>query len=486
LCRRWITGTIGTSAQAIREDRILDEALAANGDIRRLCDLFGLTAGGAERYARSAATDRQGQAVKSGLRQGQTVHVNAEELLFASGDLQMTLEAQRRQAGQAVDEWDPEQLLATAEADIIEYLVAKYSVACPILHRDQTEQLPVSEEVRPVAGMFSGETYQCRMTKIVIAVPFDGEKDVFKLRASQSSLNPPCGEVREGELRLTWTGDAQASADAAAIRRHFDGQLDKIEQHLSWARGDIGRYNANLCTLASSAVAERKAKLLADRQLEAGLGFPVRQRADAARYSIPVTRRKIDTPRRPAASGPFQPEPVLPETQYEQALAVLRNARNALERTPSMTAHLDEEKIRDLLLVLLNAQFEGAAAGEVFNAAGKTDILIRAGDRNVFIAECKIWKGPKTIRDALAQLLSYPTWRDTKAALLLFIRSGEPTTIIGKAITEIEGHLSYKRTPGTGENGERYDFVLHANGDANREIRLAFLPFALQDTPGQQ
>ena len=41
--------------------------------------------------------------------------------------------------------------------------------------------------------------------------------------------------------------------------------------------------------------------------------------------------------------------PVLPETQYEQALGVLRNARNALERTPSMTANLDEEKIRDLL-----------------------------------------------------------------------------------------------------------------------------------------
>jgi hypothetical protein len=66
-----------------------------------------------------------------------------------------------------------------------------------------------------------------------------------------------------------------------------------------------------------------------------------------------------------ALSNGFAPscqEPVLPEAQYQQALAVLRNARNALERTPSMTANLDEEKIRDLLLVLLNAQFEGAAA----------------------------------------------------------------------------------------------------------------------------
>jgi hypothetical protein len=100
---------------------------------------------------------------------------------------------------------------------------------------------------------------------------------------------------------------------------------------------------------------------------------------------------------------------VLPEAQYEQALAVLRNARNALERSPSMAARLDEEKIRDLLLISLNAQLREAAAGEVFNAAGKTDILIRAEDRNVFIAECKIWRGPKTVREALTQLLAYLT-----------------------------------------------------------------------------
>ncbi|HEX5115990.1 MAG TPA: hypothetical protein VFW65_12400 [Pseudonocardiaceae bacterium] len=50
--REWITRTIGVSAQAIREDRILNEALTTGGDIRRLCDLFGLTIGGAERYIR--------------------------------------------------------------------------------------------------------------------------------------------------------------------------------------------------------------------------------------------------------------------------------------------------------------------------------------------------------------------------------------------------------------------------------------------------
>jgi hypothetical protein len=405
--------------------------------------------------------------------------VNADEVLFAQADLPGVLEATKRDAIQAVGDWEPDQLLAIAEADVIDYLVAEHSVACPVLHRDRAEQLPVSGEVQPVTGAFTGQTYQQRMTKIVLAVPFDGEEDVFKYRASNFSLNPPRAQVLAGELRLMWTGDPQAGHDPAAVRRYFDGQLDSIEKHLAWSCGDVERHNASLRAEVSSRVAQRKARLLADRHLETGLGFPVRQRPDAAQYAVPVSRRKIDTPRRPAASGPYQPEPVLPEAQYEQALAVLRNARNALERTPSMTATLDEEKIRDLLLVFLNAQFEGAAAGEVFNAAGKTDILVRVEDRNVFIAECKIWKGPKTIRDALTQLLGYLTWRDTKAALVLFIRGGQPTAIIRKAIQEIEGHPNYERTVATSGDGERYDFVLHANGDPNREIRLAFLPFAL-------
>lgn len=405
-----------------------------------------------------------------------------DTFLFRSGDLASALEAKQREALQAIASWDPDQLLAAAEADIAGYLMGKYSVQCPVLHRDRIEQLPVSEEVRPARGMFTGGTYQQRMTKIVITVPFDGEEDVFKASASTATSNPPRGQVRQGELRLTWLGDQNSGREPAAVRQHFDSELDKIEQFLGWARGDIDRQNASLSALVSSSIAQRKVRLLADRQLEAGIGFAVRQRPDASLFAVPVTRRKLDIARPLAASGRFQPEPVLPEKQYEQALAVLRNARNALERSPSITARMGEETIRDLLLLFLNAQFEGAAAGEVFNAAGKTDILIRAGDRNVFIAECKIWRGPKIIQDALTQLLTYLTWRDTKAALLVFIRDGQPTEIIKKAVREIERHPNYKRTLGTSQDGERYDYVLHANGDPNQEIRLAFMPFALLDT----
>jgi site-specific recombinase XerD len=46
----WIRKRLGMSGQAIRQDRILDEAFATGGDVRMLCELFGLSIAGANRY----------------------------------------------------------------------------------------------------------------------------------------------------------------------------------------------------------------------------------------------------------------------------------------------------------------------------------------------------------------------------------------------------------------------------------------------------
>lgn len=47
---RWLTLATGIPIHVMREDRILHEARATGGDVRRICDLFGLTVEGALRY----------------------------------------------------------------------------------------------------------------------------------------------------------------------------------------------------------------------------------------------------------------------------------------------------------------------------------------------------------------------------------------------------------------------------------------------------
>lgn len=49
--RRWIRLSLGAPGRVLREDRILNEAQASGGDVRRLVDLFGLSVKAASRYA---------------------------------------------------------------------------------------------------------------------------------------------------------------------------------------------------------------------------------------------------------------------------------------------------------------------------------------------------------------------------------------------------------------------------------------------------
>lgn len=51
--RHWVNSRLGMPAQAIRADRIVDEVHATAGDLRRICDFFGVTMTTAEHYASS-------------------------------------------------------------------------------------------------------------------------------------------------------------------------------------------------------------------------------------------------------------------------------------------------------------------------------------------------------------------------------------------------------------------------------------------------
>jgi len=399
--------------------------------------------------------------------------------LFSEGDLGSSLQAAARKMAEQLEAWDADALLKAPEADVIDQLIEEGTARCPRLLRGNA-WMPPPLETRQRFSEF-GEIGERRVTQLVLVVPFDGEKVVFRLRANTFTINPPqVISLGDRELRIAVDGP---TGDAAIVRALFEAQLDKIETCLEWSRNQIEEHNARIRAEVPGMVASRRAQLLATRNMQAEIGFSIPRRPDADTYTVPIKRRNL-RPVRPAgtpAATPFTPEPAMADRDYQAALAVLRNSRNALERAPALAAKLDEEQIRDLLLVNLNAHFEGDAAGEVFNGGGKTDVLIRVEDRNIFIGECKIWGGPSTMDDALKQIFKYLVWRDTKAAILLFIRNKDITAVITKATQKIEAHPNYKRR-GPSRTDDWIDFVMHAQDDVEREIHLALLPFAFRTT----
>jgi hypothetical protein len=183
----------------------------------------------------------------------------------------------------------------------------------------------------------------------------------------------------------------------------------------------------------------------------------------------------------PAAKAKLERDPTLLIEEYEYILRVLLDAALAMERSPGTFAKLKEEEIRDFLLILLNGHYEGSASSETFNAGGKTDILIRHHGQNAFIAECKFWRGAKSFRQAIEQVHSNTTWRDTKAAVLLFIRDQLVAPTLDSARAELRTDPRFKRsyefreprlkTPGV------EGFIMGRTGDLARELILSVLAF---------
>jgi len=134
--------------------------------------------------------------------------------------------------------------------------------------------------------------------------------------------------------------------------------------------------------------------------------------------------------------------------RYENILKLCHSFSIEAERCARSYTQMGEIQIRDVLITLLNPLFDGNVTGETFNKKGKTDLLIRINNKNIFIVECKIWRGPKTLIEAKDQLFNYIPFEDTKAAIFLFSKRkyfskvlNKIEVIMKKVLTPLEKHV---------------------------------------------
>jgi len=402
-----------------------------------------------------------------------------DTLLFSDYDLYSVLQRQEAELFREIDEIEGSRLLNSSLEDLCDYFEQKYRFEPPRLREDEItvnqHETDVDVSQDPHRFIFDrSKPFYIKGTTVRFFIPYDGDQELFKCQPSRFTLNPPRGSVGAEELIIAFT---LIEHDADKIKAEFERTLAQIRQYLEWIASDVSQFNASLRDKARQRIEARRQKLLKDQGLVASLGFPLRRRSDAPQtYVVPTVRRKV-TPTPPKASAaPFAPEPTLDMQEYEHILSVISNMAKVIERSPQAFKQMREEDLRQHFLVQLNAQYEGQATGETFNFEGKTDILIRAEDRNIFIAECKFWRGPKSFKDAIDQLLNYTSWRDTKTALLVFNRGKQLSRVLDQIPEVVKAHPNFKRQllyPS--ETGFR--FILHHRDDANRELVLTVLIF---------
>jgi hypothetical protein len=312
---------------------------------------------------------------------------------------------------------------------------------------------------------------------LVFRVPYQGNGAFFQRSPSNHPVLTEQIVVMPNELVITYKNVRRANVAEQYLT--LESILKRISECLDLMRIEVERHFALLPQLVRETIGQRRRQFGEhDAFLERLQSIiPIKKRNDAQEQIIvPIQQKPLAI--RPATPSPTNAQEwMIDMPAYEGILDVLSNMMNVVERSPSVFREMLEEDLRTILLVALNGIFKGKATGETFNGEGKTDILIREGGKNVFIAECLEWKGGEYLKGKMNdQLFRYATWRDCKLALIIFNRNKDFTSVIKKMEAVLSSHpRQIAKLPFSHESGCRYAF--RRADDPDRHFVLTALAF---------
>ncbi len=410
-------------------------------------------------------------------------HKGKEFQAFSEYDGFSIIENQKQRIASAINSQPDDYILNVNKEEYIQYLVSEFTIAPLEIHRNQlsasTYEAQIPAEHHPSSYyVHSGKSYPKDVIKYHL--PFSGDPELLKVRASTYSLSAPRITIEDSCICFEIVN---FNLTPERIKQKADSIINSIESQNQYLARDLSVYNAQIESLATQVFESRKHQLLKKNDLMSSLGVTIRK-ADStpATFSVPAKRTKVipSKPKPVVTEKGYKPEPALDESIYKQILAIIHDVGKQFERLPSTYAGKEEEHLRDHMLLILEPNFEGSATGETFNKSGKTDILLRHEGKNVFIAELKYWRGKKAYLDTISQLLGYLTWRDSKAAVVIFVKNKELSPILNTVKETTHEHKNYLGFVAEQEEGW-YHYRFHINDDKNREVKLSVMLFHLPE-----
>ena len=415
--------------------------------------------------------------------------------LFMGPTPHLITQASEESASRMIRSFTEDQLRANSLEDLVQAVVDD-KVPQPIIldvehHQIGNGILPPASETgdgwaavyRPAPSFPERELIQG-----LLLVPYTGTRSAFDLRPNRMPVNLVEGSVTNREVILSVVVDP--STPPHDVEQRLLAQERHLMEWVTEVNRDITALDAYIRGVATRQLRGRLDVIKKRDNMAAAFSIPVREVEPERALDVPVKPTAVVLKAAPDPGAAGEREWRLDTSIYERMIQTITKFGHALERRPRSAQPLihDEETIRDWLMFNLGTNYEAPDGGELFiggeieNGRGKTDILVRHQNRNVFIAECKFWHGPKKFDEAIDQLLSYTTWRDTKAAIILFITNKNATAAIDSAGGRLAAHAACKETPVSAEPYERRDYRFTSPDDNQRVISLALLPVVVSKT----
>lgn len=394
--------------------------------------------------------------------------------IFTKDRIEAKLQIVLSDALSKIQNLDPEVLLGIGERKYTNFLLENYKLQLPELDFGKVSRSEKSIK-DPNRSVIRGSNFQSLkfILQLTYHVPLEG---------AMSYLDNSPLILYKPSLGAYQIENASYNGKEIVIKRLIPEDIDfntlkeekdELQKLLYSNYGrllyDVNQFNNDLKNSIENKFTEILNRHLRSKQILEKLGVPLRREEETKLHVRPKLRKKIDIPKLPK-SVLESIDPFITKHVYEDIIGLIHDACRNIERMPSMFRGRSENDLRDFILFVLDPNFIlGSATGETFNAEGKTDILLRYSSSNVFVAECKYWHGTSSYLKAIDQLLSYLTWRDSKTALIIFVRNKSISQVLDKVKLETKCHSNYVSFEAElGEGLLRFKF--HLNGDDNKEV----------------
>lgn len=375
----------------------------------------------------------------------------------------------------------PEDYFETiTEAEFIEYLVDKYTIEeFPTVNWEETA-VEVDDIMVPITSF--PDTYDKRdknlkmkRNQVSFSVPFEGDDSWFKYTSpTRTSIGGAYGDISINSNNIIFSlVDRENKPES--VEAAFEQTKSQFQIRLKNLNAIVTQFNSELFDFSKALVNKRLAEIKNKNTYKSKFNYPIKRRDNApVSLKIPsvVKRKKIQPTAFSPDSHKMSNQKFISEDDYMYILNLLQACGSNWEQHPETYHGKGEEALRDQLIFALAPNIEGVVAGEAYNKGGKTDISIKHLTNNLFIAECKIWTGPKGFSDTIDQILGYLTWRDSKAAILMFVPNKDISTVRATTEKTMKEHPNYVRTLSV-ENPGWVNYKLHLHGDPGSFLTIA-------------
>jgi hypothetical protein len=377
-----------------------------------------------------------------------------------------------------IENFGKDYILGVDDNEIIKYLTTKYTIEPLVVDFDSemVDEPKVTKEW--IENSSPRGRYQTDVYEFKIIYNFSGSAVVFKIRPDRFKMTTADLFINEQQNSVYFKFKLYQK-DPALFKREKESYFHRAFTNLSNANAVVNAWNQEVAGIIDTHFQNQKSKYQKENDFYAAINVKVNEETSYL-FSAPSIKNKI-IPKLPVTkTKEIASEPWISKEIYDDILKVIYDSGKNMEKKPALYKGKDEEGLRDQFLFVLETRYEGTTAtGETFNRSGKTDIILKFAQdsSNLFVAECKFWHGTSEFFKAISQLFDkYLTWRDSKTALIIFVKNKEFTKVLKSIETDIKSHPYFVREQG--KRGETsFSYIFHLPQDNNKNVFLEVMAF---------